>query len=227
MLHVFLAGFLRAGIGAGVVVALRKSQPALVSFSDHRGCVFEILVGAKAEKRIGIDQVQVRQKVGKIVPGLESSNAVQLRLQRSDAFALNGSFIHAGGIKIANLLLFRTAVGAAYGSFIENAPQDKTIALRQFSIAAIVGLVARNRVLLEPSTAGILVEVHAGIGVLVYQRRVKPFQLQHFLSPGFPARLRGLLVRRHDLRLLLLLAGLVRVLGIALRKKDAGKYKQC
>src|SRR5437660_6705326 len=100
--------------------------------------------------------MQVRQHVSQIVLGFHGSNAVQLRLKRSNTLALNGGFIHARGIEVADLLLFRTAVWPVYSRFIQNVAENKTVALGQLRIAPIAGLIARHGVLLEPSTTGVL-----------------------------------------------------------------------
>ena len=66
-------------------------------------------------------QIRVRQqrslisepeKIRKIVFGFKSGNVIQFGLERSDAFALDCGLIHAGRIKVADLLLFRAAVRA-------------------------------------------------------------------------------------------------------------------
>src|SRR5439155_17847591 len=103
-------------------------------------------------------------------------DALQLRFEGSNTFALNRSLIHAGGVEIAYLLLNGVAIRTVNCGFLQNVTQDKTIALGQFSIASVGGLIARDGILLEPSAAGILVEITTGVGGLVHQCRIEASQ---------------------------------------------------
>ena len=175
MPDILFARFFCSGAGAGIVIALRKSQATLVGFSDDRSSVFKVLVGTVAEECISIYGMQVGQQTGKVRFGFKRIDAVQFRLNRSNAFAFNRSFIHAGGVEVANLLLNGAAVRTFSSGFLQDVAQDEAVAFSQFGVTSIGGLVAGHGILLEPSSTGILVEITAGIGDLVHQCCIEAF----------------------------------------------------
>src|SRR5690242_15416926 len=110
---------------------------------------------------------------------LDTSDPVELWLQRRRSLPFDGILIHAGGVVIADLLVYRAAFRIVCRSFLENVAKDKAIALGQFSVAAIGTLICRDWILLEPSAAGVLIEIPAGIGALVHQVGIKALELKN------------------------------------------------
>src|SRR5579859_162238 len=97
---------------------------------------------------------------------LQCGNAVKLRLKDSDALFVDAVFINASSVVIADLLLVGRAL-AGLGGIFQNAAEHGAVPLRQLSKAAPDGVVCRNWIVLDPSTTGELVKVHAGINALV------------------------------------------------------------
>src|SRR5262249_24521235 len=110
--------------------------------------------------------VQVRQQRRQAGLVLQPVDAVELGFEDGDTFLVDGIFIDAGGVVVADLLLVRRAIGG-FAGVLQNAAKYQTVALRQLAQPAPDPLVGRDRVVLFPSTAGELIEVHAGISALV------------------------------------------------------------
>ena len=79
---------------------------------------------------VDADAMQMAEQGGQIVDGLESGDAVELRLQRRQALLIDLGHIHATRILVADLLL----VGAARGGVrrcrcFQNLPEVQTVQL--------------------------------------------------------------------------------------------------
>src|SRR5581483_8854044 len=151
MLDVLFANLLVFRARARVVIALRQAEAALIGFGDFLVSILEILIGAVAEESIDILQVKIGNDWSKLSFALDVCNAIEFRLQRSQALFLDRRFIHARRVKVADLLIDCTALGIVYRSFLKNVAQDETIALGELGVASIGALVRRDRILLQPS----------------------------------------------------------------------------
>src|SRR5689334_22951244 len=110
--------------------------------------------------------MQVGQKSGKARFVLERINTVKFRFKDGNAFLVNGVFIDASGIVVADLLFVGAAV-RRFGSILQNAAQHGAVALRQLSKAAPDGLIRRDGIIFLPVAASELVKVHTGVSSLV------------------------------------------------------------
>src|SRR5208337_3747701 len=96
-------------------------------------------------------------------------NALHHGLQRSGAFCLDARLVHAREVEIADLLLIGTTAGGVGGSLLQNIAQDHLVALMQLVEPSPFRLVSRDRIVLQPVAAGVLVEVSARIDGLVHR----------------------------------------------------------
>ena len=151
------------GIFLQVVLPIGQAETTLVELRDHRIGVFEILTRAEFKQRSHADGLQVRDLTGDLGLVGELADAVEFRLEWGEASGVDGLFVHAGGIEVADLLGGGIAAGGGLGGRFQNLVEDVAVAIRQFIEAAPHGLVGRNGVVLHPGTAGILIEIDAGV----------------------------------------------------------------
>ena len=90
-----------------------------------------------------------------------------------DAALVDGGGVHAGGVSIADLLIERAALLAHHGGALQNVEQDLFVVVAQFGEAAPARTVGRQRVVGNPVSAGVLVEIHAGVDGLVHGGRIQ------------------------------------------------------
>ena len=90
-----------------------------------------------------------------------------------DAALVDGGGVHAGGIGIADLLIERAALLAYDGGALQDIQQDLFVVGAQFGEAAPAGAVGGQRVFGNPVSAGVLVEIHAGVDGLVHGGRIQ------------------------------------------------------
>jgi hypothetical protein len=168
VLDVGLAQFLRLPIRLRVVIAVRKSQPALGRNSDHLRAVFEILRGIKKEDGVHSGPLQAGNfchQRGNIV---QSSNILQFRKQRLDPGGLDCVRIHAARVEVANLLNYRTGGSVPrLRSFFKNLMEHFLVVGIQFVEPAPARISGGNGVLCDPATIGKLEEVRARRSALV------------------------------------------------------------
>src|SRR6185369_18082862 len=110
--------------------------------------------------------MQVGQQSGKagLVP--ERVDSVKLGFKYSNAFLVDGVFINARGVIVANFLLVGVAV-RSLGRVFQNAAQHSAVALRQFSKTAPDGLISGDWIALLPAAASELVKVHARVSSFI------------------------------------------------------------
>ena len=173
VLHVLGAGLLGCVSGAEIVVAFRQAQAALVGHRDLLAGILEVLLFAKAHERVGGDQLEAGEQFGQLVFAFERGDAIELRLQRFQSLLVDGVHIHAGGIGVADLLLIRSAAGAASGGFFQHGVQDVFGVIGNHGAGAVSGTIVRNRIQLGKIAAGVLEEIGAGIGGSVDQPLVQ------------------------------------------------------
>src|ERR1700733_1689394 len=93
----------------------------------------------------------------------DRGDAVELRLQRGDAFCVHGFFVHAGTVEITDALIDTVATRSAGRRLLQNVVLDAAIAFANFTETAPSRLVRRNLGALDPVATGVLVEIHARI----------------------------------------------------------------
>src|SRR5208282_544517 len=99
----------------------------------------------------------------------DGRNALEILFQRLGASFFDGTFVHAAGVVVADLLLIGASAGALGRRFFKNVAHDVFAALLQFVKAAPTGAVGGDRVLRLPLAAGVGVKIVAGIDTLIEQ----------------------------------------------------------
>ena len=180
---VFFAGFDGFGVGAEIIILLRQPDATLVGLADYGVGIFEVLAGGEIEHHVDADAMQAADFGAEVAQVFDGADAVEFRLQRLQAFFVDGGYIHAGSVIVADLLRVRVAIGGD-GGFIENLPENRPVSLLEFAETAPGRLVGRYRIVLQPGAAGVLVKVFAGIGLLIDGREIEAgrgFQIAGFL----------------------------------------------
>ena len=121
VLHVLGAGLLGGVSAAEIVIAFGQAQAALVGHCDLLAGILEILLLAKAHEGVGADQLKAGEKLGQLIFAFERGNAIELRLQRFQSLLVDSVHVHAGGIRVADLLFIGSAAGppaAAFSSMV-------------------------------------------------------------------------------------------------------------
>jgi len=109
---------------------------------------------------------EVTDERRELVRVVERGDAIERGLERVEAIFLDEPGIHAGGVEVAVLFLQRTFGGIRRG--VELLPEVVAVALaQQREGAGPADLVGGNGIVLDPVAAGVLVEVGAGVGVLI------------------------------------------------------------
>src|SRR5208282_1432171 len=148
---------------------------------NHLGRVAEVLIRAESEEcaaAVG-PQMKLRQKRGQLALGGEAIDLVKVRSERVGAKLLNRGFIHAGGEVVPDFLLVRVAAGSVPGQIIQNPPQESLVILSELAVNAPAGLVGGNRIFLHPPATTVLVEINAGVGVLIHEFSVESRSVGH------------------------------------------------
>ena len=110
---------------------------------------------------------------GEIALRFHPEYPLEMRLQGPPARFLDRGLVHAGGEIIPDLPLRGAPPGAALRQDIENSPEETLVLARELAVYAPARLVGRDRVVPDPSAAGVAVEVDAGIGRLVHRAHVE------------------------------------------------------
>jgi hypothetical protein len=175
VLQVLGAHFLRLGVRLEVGLAVRQAQAAGEGERDHLRGIGIVLARCEAEEQalVGQRQVQAGQQGRQLALRTQGGDALQVRFQRLGAARLDGLFVHARTEVIADLLLAGAAAVLALRQVLEDAPQVATVFLRQLAVHRPARLVGRDRVVLHPAAAGVLVEVDAGVGAAVHRADVQ------------------------------------------------------
>ena len=167
--HVLLSLLHRFSVGPSVVVALRQTQSSRAVERDNGTGVGKVLIRAHAEEGVHADSVEVRQQRGQLRRRLQHGNAVQLRLQRRKSQPVYRGSVHATRVLIADLLFISGARGRGHRCIFKNLLQAQPVQLSQFGVAAVVSLIGRQRIALEPAVATVAIKVVAGVHGLIDQ----------------------------------------------------------
>ena len=151
------------GVFFDVVVAVGQRQAPLVDVGDNLVGIVQVGCGIEIKQRIRPDQVQVRDLVHQRALVLHGGDAVELRLQRCNAFCVRRLLIHAGTVEVADSLIDGIAASATGCRLLQNAVLDVEVAFAEFHETYPGRLIGRNLGVLDPVAAGVLIEIHAGI----------------------------------------------------------------
>ena len=180
MRDVLFALSFHVGVLLGVVVAVRHAEPPLHCLRDISRTVLCVLAGAKVEKRIHADAVQVRDLRQHVLPIFDHVDPIQLLLQRLGAHRFDRLFVHSAGVIIAHLLCFRRElwVDLRLRCLLGNRVQRVVVALNQLVERAPSGIFRRDFCLFDPVAIGvqkkIVARLHRCIHVLGIEWRALP-----------------------------------------------------
>ena len=132
---VLLEQFLLLRVVAEVVVAVGHAQPALEVEGDVHVGVLEVGEGADAEERVDGVAVQLAGDGQQGLDVMDGGDRREERLQWRGAGLLDGLFVHAGSVEIADALTVRVVPGIRRG-LLEDLPHDLAIALGDHREAA-------------------------------------------------------------------------------------------
>src|SRR5438034_721414 len=99
--------------------------------------------------------------------GLKRIDGLEFILQRTRAGALNGTFVHAGLIVVADFLFNGASPGSTRRRLLQNVADNRLAALFQFIEAAPLGTVRGDRILCLPFAACVGVKICTGVDVFV------------------------------------------------------------
>ncbi len=167
VLDVFLAQVNRLGVVLEIVVAIGQAQAALIHFGNHLARVLEVGVGVEAEQYIGALAMQPHDLARQPFLRLDGRDALEIVLQRLRTGLLDGPFIHAAGVVIADLLFVEAAARTVDRRLLENVAHNILAALRKFVEAPPGGTVGGNRILRHPLAARVGIKVVAGVDALI------------------------------------------------------------
>ncbi len=159
----------RLGIALQVVIAIRQPQPALIDIGDHLRGIVQIGRRPESKQSAHALRMQIRNRADQILPRLDRSDPLHLRLDRLRAQRVDVGLVHAGGIVVANLLHHRVAFGTGHRGLFEDGMQDVVVALLQFIEASPARLVSGDGILRHPSAACVLVKVDTRIGPEIHR----------------------------------------------------------
>src|SRR5260370_30348838 len=117
----------------------------------------------KVEESVDSQRVHVSEGFNKLVFIGNGGDAIEQRLEWGAALRVDGLFIHAGCIKIADLLRDRVMFGTVGGSFFQDLVQELAVLFGQFIKKAPTPLIRPNWVVLLPCSPSIFVKVFAGV----------------------------------------------------------------
>jgi hypothetical protein len=112
--------------------------------------------------------VQLSEQRPQLALRADRGHAVEVRVERRGPEALDGPFIHARHEVVADLLLGRVPPRGLLRELVEDAPEESLVVLAELAEHVPARLVRRQRVVLDPAAARVLVEIHARIGVAIH-----------------------------------------------------------
>ncbi len=182
ILHVLNVAFTRLfrfRVVLRVVVAIGQAEAALVERRDHLLRIVGILIGASREKQRARSErrMEIREQRREIMRCLERGDAVEIGLDRIDTVLLGGGFVDACGVEVADLLSNSIALTARRRGLLQNPVQKIQVVFVQFAVDAPRRLIGRDRIVLLPAPARILVQVHARIDRLVDRFEIQTWRI--------------------------------------------------
>ena len=132
---IFFAGFDGFGVGAEVVVFFGQAEPALVGLSDYGVRILGILAGGEIEEHVDAYVVQPGDFLGEVAGVFDGVNPIEFGLDGLKPFLIDGGFIHAGKIVVADFLRIGIPRGGG-GGLLENLAEDRLVTLVEFAETA-------------------------------------------------------------------------------------------
>src|SRR5205814_1223026 len=180
----FCISLLRAlkNFGSVTLKVLTVASPLFVryDFQSKEGVSFsssaaDILIRSESEhpSAARVLHVLIGKQRRETLLALQRGNLAQHRLQRPGAESLDLRVVHAGLEVVANPLLRRRSIRARLRCILEDAPEELSVLFAQLSVDAPRRLIGRNRIVLHPSAADVLIEVVARICSQVHRRHVE------------------------------------------------------
>ena len=129
VLYIAFPIFFRLRIILGVVVAVRKAEPALIDGGDLLVGVVGILEGTGAEQDLATEilELQMSYHRRKVCLGLDRGDGVELRLDGREAAAVHGCFVHARPVEVADFLIYGIAIFRGGGAFQDRTQQREVV----------------------------------------------------------------------------------------------------
>ena len=178
--HVLVTNFFRFCIVVQIELAARQRHAGLIKRREsHTGVVKAglridsekySLIGGVNKTQVGgpCDLVDRSDDFRKLRLVLDSRDAIEHGLQWLEAGFVDGVLIHAGGVVIADLLLYRSPIGRRLGRIFQRVAHGGNIPDGQRVKRAPSALIGGDRISLHPLAAGVLEKVRAGVEGLVY-----------------------------------------------------------
>ena len=117
VLNIGVAYFLRAAVLIHIIIAIGKPQPALIQLCDHMLAVLVVRACAQTKKRGNIQGMKPGDHRLHVVQIADGVNLFKIGLQRRQAGGLDLCRVHAGGVKVADLLLYAARLERAVRRF--------------------------------------------------------------------------------------------------------------
>ena len=174
--HIFLPRLLGLRVGLGVVIAVGKAQTARVGKRDHAAGILHNPDSIRIQTACHRPRFQ---DAG--APGMRADreSSASLAIASSSGFSgadsglLHRGLVHAGGEVVADLSFHHVPCRTWLGRFHQNPPQETLVVLVQLGINVPARLIRRDRILLDPSPARVVVKVGARIHRPVHGRCVQ------------------------------------------------------
>src|SRR5580698_7634545 len=133
-----------------------------------------------ASRKSWIDPKSKRTSSSIMAAAMSASSAFEWIAAMRSSMGLSGSalvfdrfFVRARGIVVADFLRYGVAASVRGRCSIENCAQPHAVLVLHFRIGIPRRLVGRNRIVLDPSPAGILEEIRTGISAAVHGSNVE------------------------------------------------------
>ena len=159
---------------AEVVVAIGKTETSLIDPGDLSGGIVKVGPGPDA-KYDGVArelELKMRDQRSQIPPVLDFVNCFEFGLNCGNAATMNGWFIHARRVKIANLSRYLIALPGA-SCLLQKAAKKTEVGFIHLVGDVPGDLIGRNRVLFLPAAACIAVKVLARIDGIVDRSQIE------------------------------------------------------
>ena len=174
MRDVLLALLFHVGILLGVVIAIGHTEAALHGLRNVTRAVLCILTGAKIEKRVYPDAVQMPDLGEHVLPIFHRLDSAEFFLERLSPHRLDRLFVHSAGVIIADFLCFRRElrIDVYLRCLAGNRVQRVVVALDQLIEGAPPGILWWNLGSLDPCAGGVAEEIVTGL-----HRRIHVFRI--------------------------------------------------